>query len=197
MEITASSFYHLLPEILSRLSDCCFVALDLEFSGVPISPRKSNEIQSLQERYEELKQCAEKYQVLQVGLTIGHEDVEKGQYILRPYNLYLNPIVDSGLGLQRDFTLQSNGGWSKPPACLEADRPSNALPLQAEFLHEFCFRPGSRLSLARGSQSSRSRSRAKGWPSRDPSNTEGRQQLSGIHLVFENSASSGEPMGWS
>ncbi|PKX99958.1 CAF1 family ribonuclease [Aspergillus campestris IBT 28561] len=108
MDITASSFYDLLPEILSRLSDCCFVALDLEFSGIPISPRKSNEKQSLQERYAEIKQCAEKYQILQVGLTIVHEDAEKGQYLLRPYHLYLNPIVDSGLDLQRDFTLQSN-----------------------------------------------------------------------------------------
>ncbi|RAL14819.1 mitochondrial 54S ribosomal mL46 domain-containing protein [Aspergillus homomorphus CBS 101889] len=109
MDITAQTFGLHLPKLLDELSTCCFVSLDFEFSGIAKSHtggmrRKS----TLQERYEEVKASADQYQILQVGLTICHEDPITGIYTLRPYNLYLSPIVDSKLDVERDWSFQSS-----------------------------------------------------------------------------------------
>ena len=80
MDITSQSFAFHLPRILADLTTCCFVAIDLEFSGIARGqgdPAKSS--QTLQDRYTETKKAADKYQILQIGLTICHEDIETGQ----------------------------------------------------------------------------------------------------------------------
>jgi poly(A)-specific ribonuclease len=81
MDITSQAFAFHLPRILADLATCCFVSIDLEFSGIASKaqgePAKSS--RTLQERYAETKNAAEKYQVLQIGLTICHEDTETGQ----------------------------------------------------------------------------------------------------------------------
>lgn len=80
MDVTSRTFAFHLPRILTDLSTCCFVSIDFEFSGIPKSqgePAKSS--QTLQERYEETRSAADKYQILQIGLTICHEDTETGQ----------------------------------------------------------------------------------------------------------------------
>lgn len=82
MDVNSQNFAYFLPGILDDLASCCFVALDLEFSGInPNStlPHRTHGTQSLQARYTEVKEAAEKYQVVQIGLTICHEDVEAGK----------------------------------------------------------------------------------------------------------------------
>ncbi|KAE8154730.1 ribonuclease H-like domain-containing protein [Aspergillus avenaceus] len=71
-------------------------------------PGKNNGVATLQERYVEVKKAAEKYNILQIGLTICHEDTETGTYTLKPYNLYLNPLIDRRLEVQRDCCFQSS-----------------------------------------------------------------------------------------
>ena len=79
MDITVQTFSSQFPGLLQDLSTCCFVSIDFEFSGVSCIPGKpSRGCQSLQERYAETKSAADKYQILQVGLTICHEDTETG-----------------------------------------------------------------------------------------------------------------------
>lgn len=81
MDMTKEAFRYYLPWILHELTTCCFVSLDLELSGIPFSPGGNDrKTQSLQERYVQTKAAAEKYQVLQVGLTICHEDTKTGVY---------------------------------------------------------------------------------------------------------------------
>ena len=77
--------------MLEAISTAHFVALDLEFSGIqskaihrvetsePAVGRK----QTLQQRYEEVKEAAERYQILQIGLTCVEEDQEKGMLSFR------------------------------------------------------------------------------------------------------------------
>lgn len=80
MDITSHSFQFYLQKVLDDLATCCFVAIDLEFSGVPKAqngPRAK--LQTLQERYTETRSAAERYQILQIGLTICDEDTEKGE----------------------------------------------------------------------------------------------------------------------
>ncbi|EAW14551.1 CAF1 family ribonuclease [Aspergillus clavatus NRRL 1] len=108
MDVTAQSFAYHLPRILDELATCCFVSMDFEFSGIATaSSAPSSGSQTLQERYEEVKRSAEKYQILQVGLTICHEDTGKATYTLKPYNICLSPIIDKRLELERDWMMQS------------------------------------------------------------------------------------------
>lgn len=72
--------------MLEAIGNAHFVAFDLELSG--IQSRQFNSTrhrdagqegkQTLQQRYEELKGAAQRYQILQVGLTCVEEDNEKG-----------------------------------------------------------------------------------------------------------------------
>lgn len=63
---------------------------------------------TLQQRYLETKEAAERYQILQFGLTCVKQDVENGKYILKPYNFDLNPLIEQrGLDIERIFSFQS------------------------------------------------------------------------------------------
>ena len=80
MDLTSQSFAFHLPRILADLATCRFVAIDLEFSGIARGQgERAKGSQTLQDRYAETKRAADKYQVLQIGLTTCHEDVETGQ----------------------------------------------------------------------------------------------------------------------
>lgn len=80
MDVTGQSFVYHLPRILDGLATCCFVALDLELSGIATNPAgPSTGAQTLQERYNDIREAADRYQVLQIGLTIGHEDPKTGK----------------------------------------------------------------------------------------------------------------------
>lgn len=86
MEVDRHSFNGLLVTILGAVSKAHFVSIDLELSGIhfrshdwhrPTMSRPS--LESLQERYTRTKKAAEKYQILQVGLTVVEEDVKRGK----------------------------------------------------------------------------------------------------------------------
>ncbi|KAJ5647744.1 hypothetical protein N7490_004116 [Penicillium lividum] len=103
MDVTGGNFAALLPWILHQISCSCFVAIDLEFSGIAIVPTsKASRDQSLQERYLEVKAAAEKYQILQIGLTVCQENTTNGLYTVSPF-------VDRVLDVNRDWTFMS---WS-------------------------------------------------------------------------------------
>ncbi|KAF4177482.1 hypothetical protein CNMCM8694_000231 [Aspergillus lentulus] len=109
MDVTAQTFPYHLPRILDDLATCCFVSMDFEFSGIATTSSNPNRgSQTLQARYEEVKNSADKYQILQVGLTICHEDTENASYTLKPYNVNLNPIIDRRLEVERGWSMQSS-----------------------------------------------------------------------------------------
>jgi poly(A)-specific ribonuclease len=109
MDVDKVSFEPRLLQILEALSTAHFVSIDLEMSGVSsrsAGPSKHN--QGLQERYTELKEAAERYQILQIGLTTAQQDSESSKYVLRPYNFPLNPCIEEkNLDLERIFSFQS------------------------------------------------------------------------------------------
>jgi poly(A)-specific ribonuclease len=80
MEVTGDGFFPLLPRILEDLSSAVFVAVDFEFSGVsrkaarPAGSKERTGKQTLQERYTETKRAAERYQILQMGITCVLQD---------------------------------------------------------------------------------------------------------------------------
>lgn len=93
MDIPQARFPQELLKIINEIAESHFVAFDLEFSGVagrrPVGTGKL----SLQELYEDTKAAAEKYQILQVGLTIVKEDLKHGRYVARPYNFNISPLT--------------------------------------------------------------------------------------------------------
>ena len=85
MDITGRTFQSHLSSILGAISRSHFISFDLELSGIPGKQFKSRPTgqvedgkQTLQQRYEETKAAAERYHVLQLGLTCVEEDRERG-----------------------------------------------------------------------------------------------------------------------
>jgi poly(A)-specific ribonuclease len=109
MDINKYNFYPQIIDILTAISRAHFVAVDLELSGVPSKDSLSTKVgkQTLQQRYLETKEAAERYQILQIGLTCVEQDVESNKYILRPYNFDLCPIINERLDVERIFSVQS------------------------------------------------------------------------------------------
>ena len=93
MDITHARFPLELLKIIQEVSESHFIAFDLEFSGVAGRRPNGTGKLSLQEYYEDVKAAAEKYQILQVGLTIVKEDLKRGRYVTRPYNFNISPLT--------------------------------------------------------------------------------------------------------
>ena len=149
MDINKSSFQSQLPVLLNAISTAHFVALDLELSGIHKQPHRANPTrlgapgkQTLQQRYTETKEAAERYQVLQIGITCVEQDHVKGtgsqsscsqpssghaclrdqgQYTVRPFNFNLSPLIAEKLDIERIFSFQSGG--MKGSMCAGCCRP--------------------------------------------------------------------------
>lgn len=110
MDISRFEFPSELLRIIQEVSESHFVAFDLEFSGVAGRRALDSGKLSLQELYEDTKAAAEKYQVLQVGLTIVEEDLKSGEYISRPYNFNISPLPAlQERAWSRDWSCSSGG----------------------------------------------------------------------------------------
>jgi poly(A)-specific ribonuclease len=112
MEIDASSFPHHLLGFFINISEADFVSFDLELSGIPSrlpnkKPRPGGGRFTLEERYAETKEGADRYQILQVGITCARFDYIANKYVLRPYNINLSPLLDERLDIEREISLQS------------------------------------------------------------------------------------------
>lgn len=108
MEIDRVGFAPRLLEILTALSEAHFVSFDLELSGVASKSTSHRGKQTLQERYSDVKEAAQRYQILQIGLTCAYQDKERDTYVLRPYNFNLNPLLQEKLGIERVFSFQGS-----------------------------------------------------------------------------------------
>ncbi len=77
MDISRIQFPSELVKIIQLIADSHFVAFDLEFSGIA-GRRRGRKKLTLQEVYEDTKAAAKQYQVLQIGITVVHEDLATG-----------------------------------------------------------------------------------------------------------------------
>ena len=88
MDVTGRTFQSEMHRILEAIANSSDVSYDLELSGIPSrqtgqarAPGRSEDgKQTLQERYEETKRAAERYQILQLGLTCVEEDLNRGRW---------------------------------------------------------------------------------------------------------------------
>ena len=94
MDVSQDCFLRALLAILKHLLGADFVSLDLEMSGITIRAKGSDGERragkpSHQEAYDEMRQAAEKYQVLQIGITCVEAIIEKGESI--PFLPFCSP----------------------------------------------------------------------------------------------------------
>jgi len=151
MDLPYSRFPQELIGIIQAVAESHFVAFDLEFSGVAgRRPTGKGGKLSLQEYYEDIKAAAEKYQILQVGLTIVKEDSHRGmrsksstrvtavnqrpgRYVAQPYNFNISPLPtlrERHFGREWSF---HSGGQCGRNCCLEVLLTSEKpLPSSAE-----------------------------------------------------------------
>ncbi|KAF2008620.1 CAF1-domain-containing protein [Aaosphaeria arxii CBS 175.79] len=110
MEVDNISFPHHLLGIILAIADSDLVSFDLELSGIPSRipsfPRARGRA-SLEDRYLECKAGAERYQILQVGITCAHFDYIANKYVLRPYNINISPLVEERLDIEREVSFQT------------------------------------------------------------------------------------------
>ncbi|PVI04428.1 CAF1-domain-containing protein [Periconia macrospinosa] len=113
MEVDASNFPRHLLRLLDNISRAEFVAFDLELTGIPSHLPKKGPVKTghakktLQDRYAETREAANRYQILQIGITCGVFDVLIGKYVLRPYNITLSPLLNERLDIEREICIQS------------------------------------------------------------------------------------------
>lgn len=113
MEVTGSNFARHLLRVFKDISEAEFVSFDLELTGIPSHLPKSHPLKTgrgkrtLQDRYAETREAANRYQILQVGITCGAFDLLLGKYVLRPYNITLSPLLDERLDIEREVCIQT------------------------------------------------------------------------------------------
>jgi poly(A)-specific ribonuclease len=112
MEVDAASFPHHLLGLFINISEADFVSFDLELSGIPSrlpnkKPRPGGGRFTLEERYAETREGADRYHILQVGITCARFDYIANKYVLRPYNINISPLLDEKIDIEREMSLQS------------------------------------------------------------------------------------------
>lgn len=75
MEVNRSNFFWMLPPILHEAQNARFVAVDVEMSGIALIHGHN----SAQDSYAKIKEAAEQFQVVQLGLTFVRYDEGLGQ----------------------------------------------------------------------------------------------------------------------
>ena len=112
MDVSGHDFWASIPTLLQDVQDAVFVAFDTELSGIPTRPHnrgpRGNGLPTLEERYADTKTAAEKYHILQLGLTFAlREKDAPGSFVLKSYNFFLSPIPQERLWVDREYTFHS------------------------------------------------------------------------------------------
>ncbi|KAI7902881.1 ribonuclease H-like domain-containing protein [Cokeromyces recurvatus] len=95
MEISRQQFIQKLPTIEKAISECDFLAVDTELSGLH-RPPTSIRLYSMEDRYKEYKEATERFLIIQFGLCTFTWDEPTGRYIAKPFNFYIFPTSMTG-----------------------------------------------------------------------------------------------------
>lgn len=120
MDIDQDHFWPRLLEILEDISNATFVSFDVEMSGISLRHNGNTRSQyvgkpTLQQQYEETKEAAETYQVLQIGITCVEEDPQRGMFVFALIYAFLNAddypryVYRQAIQLQRQPAVSTEG----------------------------------------------------------------------------------------
>ncbi|USP77590.1 uncharacterized protein yc1106_04864 [Curvularia clavata] len=111
MDVDAATFPHQLLGLFANIAEADFVSFDLELSGIPSriqdKPPRGPGRFTMEERYAETKMGADRYQILQVGITCARFDYTANKYVLRPYNICISPLFDERMDFEREIRFQT------------------------------------------------------------------------------------------
>jgi len=110
MEGRASNFKKVLADFESRLHGAEFVAIDTELTGVDISGDPDSFEESAQMRIEKNCRIAERYTLIQLGLTVvSRSEANEGHLTFASYNLFAFPYLGPELlGNEPGFFCQAS-----------------------------------------------------------------------------------------
>lgn len=109
MEGRASTFERVLADFERRLLTADFIAVDTELTGVDIEGEPDSFEESAAGRLEKVCRVAERYALIQVGLTIVGRPNERGVSPVASYNLFAFPYVGPQLlGREPSFMCQAS-----------------------------------------------------------------------------------------
>lgn len=87
MDVTKSNFSKVLVEFKNLITECDFIAIDSEFTGLS---KKASEIEDYEEYYCNLKNCVQQFQIIQVGISL-FKKIRDDKYDYYSYNFYIYP----------------------------------------------------------------------------------------------------------
>ncbi|KAL6652588.1 hypothetical protein ACP70R_011513 [Stipagrostis hirtigluma subsp. patula] len=91
-QVTRGNLAEALEELRRRVREATFVGLDLEMSGVTSAPwRDTFELDSADVRYLKLRDSAERFAALQLGVCPFRWDPAKSAFIAHPHNFFIFP----------------------------------------------------------------------------------------------------------
>lgn len=96
MDITRSNFWANLPSIIRAISYSHSIAIDLEMTGIATKDKPDRINPTLIQVYEDAKQAALAFAILQIGLTCIFWDDEKEAYTTQTFNIPLAPNILGG-----------------------------------------------------------------------------------------------------
>ncbi|KAJ8923107.1 hypothetical protein NQ315_001660 [Exocentrus adspersus] len=88
MEVTASNFKSILPDVEKAINNCTFLSIDLEFTGLDLV-RNINAFDTPEQYYQKLRRNCKEFLVIQYGLSIFRYDEEKDIFHNETYNFYI------------------------------------------------------------------------------------------------------------
>lgn len=91
MDVNRTTFWHRLPEIIETISLSKAVSIDLEMSGISKKQSEERENPTLKQKYEDARQAAETFAILQVGLTCILWEEAEASYVTKTFNFPLTP----------------------------------------------------------------------------------------------------------
>ncbi|KAI1805680.1 CAF1-domain-containing protein [Daldinia bambusicola] len=88
MDVNRNNFFWVLPSILDEAQNARYVTFDIEMSGIPIIHGRN----SIQDTYSKIKEAAEQFQIVQLGLTFVRYDEKLDCYTTRTFTFSVSPL---------------------------------------------------------------------------------------------------------
>jgi CAF1 family ribonuclease len=108
MEVTASNFHQVLPQLCNDISRASFISFDTELSGLDReSWITSLSCDTIDSRWAKTRDSALSFGILQFGICPFH--IENDRFVGRPYSFYIHPR-ESRLGLDAKSGQHGVGG---------------------------------------------------------------------------------------
>ncbi|KAH9516996.1 hypothetical protein DERF_007698 [Dermatophagoides farinae] len=91
MDITKHNFAQNIHKIDEQISNCDFISIDCEFSGLFHNQRRNNELDNYEQIYVTTRQNINQFQILQFGLSLFKKTTDEYNFDCHSYNFYIFP----------------------------------------------------------------------------------------------------------